>query len=58
MKREGIENSTCEVTLAMADAGYVAYLAERPRVEDGDEGDRLLAFTAIFCAMLHARVSG
>jgi hypothetical protein len=59
MARKTEGNPACEiaVTPEMVEAGYVVYLAERPRVEDGDEEDRRIAFTAIFCAMLQARGS-
>jgi hypothetical protein len=39
----------------MIKAGYVAYLTERQRVEDGDDEDRRIAFTSIFCEMWQAR---
>ena len=44
-----------EITPSMIKAGYVAYLTERQRVEDGDDEDRRIAFTSIFREMWQAR---
>jgi hypothetical protein len=44
-----------EITPEMSEAGYVAYLTERRRLEDGDDEDRRIAFTSIFRAIWQAR---
>jgi hypothetical protein len=44
-----------KITAEMIEAGYVAFLTERRRLEDGDDGDHTIALTSIFCAMWEAR---
>ena len=55
---EAVDESTLpEVSPAMLDAGYWAYLSVARDLEDGEPADKHLAMTTIFRAMCEAKGS-
>jgi len=51
------DDKTIKVTPDMIEAGYIAYLKERERLEDSDYDDKGSALTRIFEAMVEEMMS-